>query len=122
MVDVGFVLVVDDNCGTEDVQIDITVTSDEPTSFQLDVKGDDDLAPDATVEFGPGNVPVVLLRAERQQTSSADGRVYLIHSTATDACGNQSYADCYVVVPKVQTANKSDVVNSGQNFDATERN
>ena len=121
-VDVGFVLDVNDDCGAEDVKIDITVTSDEPTSFQLDVKGEDDLAPDARVEFGPGNVPIVFLRAERQQTTSADGRVYVIRSTATDACGNQSHADCYVVVPKVQTANRSDVVNSGQNFDATKRN
>ena len=89
-VDVGFVLDVNDDCGAEDVKIDITVTSDEPTSFQLDVKGQDDLAPDARVEFGPGNIPIVFLRAERQQTTSADGRVYVIRSTATDACGNQS--------------------------------
>ena len=121
-VDVGFVLNVADDCGAADVKIDIAVTSDEPTSFQLDVKGEDDLAPDARIEFGPGNVPVVFLRAERQQTTSADGRVYLIRSTATDACGNQSHTDCYVSVPKVQTNNRSDVVNSGQVFDATTRN
>jgi hypothetical protein len=121
-VDVGFVLNVDDDCGAADVKIDVAVTSDEPTSFQLDVKGEEDLAPDARIEFGPGDVPIVFLRAERQQTTSADGRVYLIRSTATDACGNQSHTDCYVVVPKVQTNNRSDVVNSGQIFDATARN
>jgi hypothetical protein len=121
-VDVGFALTVADDCGTADVAIEVAVTSDEPTSFQLDVKGADDSAPDARVEFGAGNVPRVLLRAERQQTESGDGRVYRIRSTATDGCGNRSIADCYVIVPKVKTANRADIVNSGQAFDATARN
>ena len=121
-VDVGFALTVTDDCGTEDVAVEVTVTSDEPTSFQLDVKGADDSAPDARVELGTGGAPRVLLRAERQQTESGDGRVYRIRSTATDGCGNRSVADCYVIVPKVKTANRADIVNSGQAFDATARN
>jgi hypothetical protein len=122
MVDVGFTYQVSDDCGIDDVVVDIVVTSDEPTSFQLSVKGDDDLAPDAAIRRDPTGRPAgLLLRDERKQTQSADGRVYRIRTIATDGCGNRSQADCFVSVPKV-SGNKSVVSNSGQAFDATQRN
>ena len=113
-------MTVSDDCGSEDVAIDVAITSDEPTSLDLAVQGDSDPSPDARiVGDGLGGILRIELRAERQQTQSADGRVYRIRVTATDGCGNSDYADCFVSVPKSLSNNRSELVNSGQNFDAT---
>lgn len=123
MRDVGFSMTVNDDCGTRDVAVDVAITSDEPTSLDLAVQGDSDLSPDARiVGDGLGGILRIELRAERQQTQSADGRVYRIRVTATDGCGNSDYADCFVSVPKSLSNNRSELVNSGQNFDATVAN
>ena len=59
-----------------------------------------DPAPDAVVERNAsGAITRILLRVQRSQTSP-DGRVYRIRLTATDSCGLQSYADCFVTVPR----------------------
>jgi len=123
MRDVGFAMTVSDNCGAQDVTVDVKVTSDEPTSLDLSVQGANDPVPDATiVGNGLGGISAILIRAERQQTQSADGRVYRIRVTGTDGCGNSSFADCYVSVPKSLSNNRSELVNSGQMFDATVAN
>ncbi|HET9299760.1 MAG TPA: hypothetical protein VFO11_07420, partial [Candidatus Polarisedimenticolaceae bacterium] len=52
MVNVGFQYQLQDNCGATDVKLDVAVTSDEPTSFNLPVGGAGDPAPDAVVQYG----------------------------------------------------------------------
>jgi len=123
MRNVGFAMTVADDCGAQDVTVDLVITADEPTSLDLSVQGASVPAPDASIVYdGAGNVSSILLRAERQQTQSADGRVYRIRVTATDGCGNSSFADCFVSVPKSLSNNRSELVNSGQQFDATVAN
>jgi hypothetical protein len=120
LVNVGFQYQLQDNCGAPDVKLEVAVTSDEPTSFNLPVGGGGDPSPDAVVQYGADGRPTaILLRAERQQTSSADGRAYRIRLTATDACGNRSQSDCWVTVPKVMDGTGSQLTNTGQRFDAT---
>ena len=48
-----------------------------------------------------------------------DGRVYVIHVFATDPCGNVGLAECAV---KVNRADGSGAVDSGQFYDATQMN
>lgn len=123
MRDVGFSVTVSDDCGMQDVTVDAAITSDEPTSLDLSVQGASDPVPDALiVRNGLGGIESIRLRAERQQTQSADGRVYRIRVTATDGCGNRSFDDCFVSVPKSLSNNRSELVNSGQYFDATVAN
>jgi hypothetical protein len=120
LVNVGFQYDLADNCGNQDVKLEVAVTSDEPTSFNLPVGGAGDPSPDAVVQYAADGRPsAILLRAERQQTVSADGRVYRIRLAGTDACGNRSVADCWVNVPKVLDGTSSQLTNSGQRFDAT---
>lgn len=120
LVNVGFQYQLQDNCGAPDVKLEVAVTSDEPTSFNLPVKGADDPSPDAVVQYGADGRPsAILLRAERRQTTSSDGRAYRIRMTATDACGNRSQGDCWVTVPKVMDGTGSQLTNTGQRFDAT---
>jgi hypothetical protein len=65
-----------------------TVTQDEPTSGL----GGGDTSPDAAVS---GNQ--ILLRAERDK--SIDGRVYVVHFTATDGQGGSCNGTVKVIVP-----------------------
>jgi len=125
LVDVGLNLVVSDDCDGTATHYDVTVTSDEPTMYNLRVSGDQDPAPDAFIERLPnGTVQRVLLRAQRRQDSSDDGRVYRIRVVATDSCGLSSHSDCFVTVPKnyKPPTDAGMIVNSGQLFDATEIN
>ena len=125
LVDVGVNIAVSDNCDGTATPYDVFVTSDEPTMYNLRVMGDEDLAPDAFIERDQnGGVQRILLRAQRRQDSSDDGRVYRIRVIATDSCGLASQADCYVTVPKnyKPPTDAGMIVNSGQLFDATEVN
>jgi hypothetical protein len=124
MVDIGYVLEVEDNCD-ESPDIDLKVTSDEATglAWETTLNGGvhPDPYPDAIVErFEDGGIGRIQLRAERRQTNTSnfDGRVYRIRVVATDACGLMSAVECFVTVPPHQPGPGS-AVNSGQHFDAT---
>jgi len=125
MRDVGFTYTVNDNCNGTSMDVRFEVTSDEATSFGLKVKdtlGEVDPAPDAQlVRDAAGGVGQLLLRAQRRPDSSADGRVYRVRVIATDSCGLESFADCFVTVPHNMSTGPDlgFVYNSGQNFDAT---
>ena len=81
-VDVGFMATATDNCDAGVSQtLTTAVWSDEPGN----AKGDGNATPDATELQG-----ALWLRAERQ--GMEDGRVYLLSSDATDACGNRAFA------------------------------
>ncbi|MDL1979767.1 MAG: hypothetical protein LWX52_17085, partial [Deltaproteobacteria bacterium] len=111
MVDIGFSLEVIDNCD-QDPQVTIEVTSDEPTATAPGAGGSQ-YAPDAEITDDTS----ILLRAER--SGEGDGRVYRIAVTATDASGNTS-SDTVSV--KVNHDKKTEAIDSGQNYDATEIN
>lgn len=83
------------------------VTSDEPTSGL----GDGDSSPDAVLQGSS-----VLLRAERWD--QRDGRVYMVHFTATDTNGESCFSSVQVTVPKTMKKGSS-AVDSGQGYDAT---
>ena len=125
MRDVGFSYTVNDNCNGTSMDVRFEVTSDEATSFGLKVKdtnGEVDPAPDAQLaRDANGNVIQLMLRAQRRPDSSADGRVYRVRVIATDSCGLESFADCFVTVPHNMSTgpNLGFVYNSGQEFDAT---
>jgi hypothetical protein len=81
-VDVGFTATATDNCDAGVAQTLTTeVWSDEPG----DATGDGNATPDATELQG-----ALWLRAERR--GMEDGRVYLLSTDATDACGNRAFA------------------------------
>lgn len=109
--DIGFSYQASDDCDT-DVDVSITVTSDEHPSLE-EGSGGPEHCPDAAVDPRTGRV---LLRAERAGTG--DGRVYVVKVRATDACGNASTCEAVVTVPKSQGRNGA-AVDSGQAFDAT---
>jgi len=120
--DVGFAMSMSDDCDThDDIEIDVTVTSDEPTALARRTLGGDDPYPDAQLVTGAdGNVAAILLRAERTDQGPADGRVYRIRVVATDSCGLVGRADCWVDVPR--EINKGQGINSGQNYRADRQN
>lgn len=108
-VDVGFSFTTGDVCDP-DLDIAITVTSDEPAIAHGD--GGPIHCPDAIV----GADGSVQLRVER--SGLLDGRVYRITVTATDACGNSTPCSATVSVPK-SLGPDGTAVDSGQAFDAT---
>jgi hypothetical protein len=119
LVDVGFTYQATDNCEPNGPGLAVEVSSDEPTLYAYTVAAGVDPAPDAVVErSASGGITRILLRAQRSQTSPADGRVYRIRLTATDSCGLQSSAECYVTVPRTNPGPGS-AVSSGLDFDAT---
>jgi hypothetical protein len=125
MADIGFSYVLSDNCDGSHPDLKVEITSDEPTSYNLQVHGEDDATPDAVIErTADGAIAGILLRAQRRQTVADDGRVYRIRLTATDSCGLSSRTDCYVTVPKTYSPGQDEgqVVNSGQYYDVTEIN
>jgi hypothetical protein len=122
LVDVGFTYQATDNCEPNGPELDVEVTSDEPTLYAYTLAAGADAAPDAVVErSASGAVTRILLRAQRSQSTVADGRVYRIRLTATDSCGLQSHADCFVTVPRTNPGPGS-AVNTGLSFDATATN
>jgi len=84
-----------------------SVTQDEPTSGVTD----GDTAPDAIMQ-----ADVVLIRAER--SSTGDGRVYQINSTADDGLGGTCSGSVAVSVPKSAKPGQG-AVDSGQLYDST---
>ena len=122
MRDVGFVMTVTDDCDPYgDIQIDVVVTSDEPTALARRTLGGPDPFPDAELINGAdGNVGTILLRAERSDYGPADGRLYRIRVVATDGCGLASQTDCWVDVPR--ELNKGQGVNTGQKYRADRQN
>ena len=119
MIDVGFTYQATDNCEPNGPKLDVEVKSDEPTLYAYTLAAGGDPAPDAVVERNAsGGITRILLRAQRSQTTPADGRVYKIRLTATDSCGLQGSAECYVTVPRTNPGPGS-AVNSGLEFDAT---
>ncbi|HEX5042347.1 MAG TPA: hypothetical protein VFV75_05550 [Candidatus Polarisedimenticolaceae bacterium] len=122
LVDVGFTYQATDNCEPNGPKLDVEVKSDEPTLYAYTLAAGADPAPDAIVQrSASGAITRIQLRAQRSQTSPADGRVYRIRLTATDSCGLSSFADCYVTVPRTNPGPGS-AVNSGLEFDATATN
>lgn len=122
MQDVGFAMIVTDDCDAYgDIEIDVTVTSDEPTALARRTLGGPDPFPDAQLISGAdGNVATILLRAERSDYGPADGRLYRIRVVATDGCGLASQTDCWVDVPR--ELNKGQGVNTGQKYRADRQN
>ncbi|HET9299027.1 MAG TPA: hypothetical protein VFO11_03720, partial [Candidatus Polarisedimenticolaceae bacterium] len=122
LVNVGFTYQATDNCEPNGPKIDVEVKSDEPTLYAYTLAAGSDPAPDAVVlRSASGAITGIQLRAQRSQSSPADGRVYRIRLTATDSCGLQSFADCFVTVPRTNPGPGS-AVNSGLDFDATATN
>jgi subtilisin family serine protease len=109
-VDVGFAYTATDACDPNPPAIAIAVTSDEDPEYELGAAGPKH-CPDALVQGSS-----VLLRSERAGTG--DGRVYGVHVTATDACGNAAAAASAVTVAKAQGGPNSTPVDSGQTYDA----
>jgi hypothetical protein len=122
MVDVGFQYVASDNCESDGPQIEVQVTSDEPTALAFTAIDGDDQYPDAAIDrAADGSIERVWIRAQHSTEGKADGRVYRIRLIATDSCGLQSSSDCYVTVPRTKPGPGS-AINSGQGFDATQFN
>lgn len=111
MVDIGFGYDASDVC-EEDLNISITVTSDEPTATAPGAGGPNH-APDA--QFTDDGR--ILIRAER--SGLGDGRVYEIKVTATDSSNNSSSSSVFV---RVNHDKKAEAVDSGQIYDATQIN
>jgi hypothetical protein len=98
LVNVGLSLAVSDNCTSPaQIAVDVKVTSDEAP----DGRGDGNFSPDAVVT-GTGANRIIELRSER--VGGGDGRVYLIHITATDQSNNSSEKVLRVDVPANQSA------------------
>jgi len=98
------------------VTITITaITSDEPTASDLG-SGGEKHAPDAS---GIGT-DTASVRAERSGTS--DGRVYMIHFTASDGRGGECEGSVMVKVPHDQSSEDCTTIDSGQDYDATQIN
>jgi len=98
------------------VTITITaITSDEPTASDKG-SGGAKHAPDA---YGIGT-DTASVRAER--SGNGDGRVYVIHFTASDGRGGECIGSIIVKVPHDQSVEDCPVIDSGQNYDATQIN
>lgn len=98
------------------VTITITaITSDEPTASDKG-SGGAKHAPDA---YGIGT-DTASVRAER--SGNGDGRVYVIHFTASDGRGGECEGSVIVKVPHDQSVEDCPAIDSGQNYDATEIN
>jgi hypothetical protein len=93
LVNVGFSATASDVCDPAPA-LSVKVYSDEEDEEET---GDGNHSPDAKFSSG-----ALRLRAERK--GDADGRVYLIVVTATDASGNTAHHCCTVVVPHSQSA------------------
>lgn len=109
-VDVGFAFTAVDACDPNSPAAALAVSSDEDPAFELG-SGGPNHCPDAMITGS-----AVLLRSERAGTG--DGRVYDVHVTATDACGNSAASASAVSVPKAQGGPNSSPVDSGQDFNA----
>ena len=121
MIDVGFAMSATDDCdASSDLEVDVQVTSDEPTALARRTLGADPHPDAELLRNTAGNVTGIRLRAERTDYGPADGRVYRIRVTATDSCGLSSQTDCWVDVPR--QLNSGQAVNSGQSYDATRTN
>lgn len=105
----------------ETVGLSATATdecSTPPTSFQIEVYGDeDDQTPtDAKgTVFSPdaSNLAVGSLRLRAERVDSGDGRVYLVVVSGADGAGNTGYGCATVVVPHNSSAAAGQLV-SGQ--------
>lgn len=98
------------------VTITITsITSDEPTASDKG-SGGAKHAPDAS---GIGS-DTATIRAER--SGNGDGRVYVINFTASDVKGRESTGSVVVKVPHDQSSKECLAIDSGQNYDATQKN
>lgn len=111
MIDVGFSYELSDNCDAL-TAVSLEITSDEATSTAPAAGGVSN-SPDA--EITSGNQ--VLLRAER--SGDGDGRVYVITLTPTDTSGNSLSSSIGV---RVNYDKKTEAVDSGQAYDATQIN
>ncbi|MGK2924826.1 MAG: choice-of-anchor Q domain-containing protein [Lysobacterales bacterium] len=91
LVNVGLGATATDECSTA------------PTSFQVEVYGDeDDETPtDGTTVFSPdaSDLAVGALRLRAERDDSADGRVYLVVVSGADGAGNTGHGCATVVVP-----------------------
>lgn len=98
------------------VTITITgITSDEATATDKG-SGGAKHAPDAS---GVGT-DTASVRAER--SGRADGRVYMIHFTASDGRGGECEGSVMVKVPHDQSSEDCPAIDSGQIYDATQTN
>jgi large repetitive protein len=91
------------------------ITSDEATASEKGAGGKKH-APDAS---GIGT-DTASVRAER--SGKADGRVYVIHFTASDGRGGECEGSVKVNVPHDQSSRDCPAIDSGQNYDATSTN
>lgn len=98
------------------VTIAITsITSDEPTASDKG-SGGAKHSPDAS---GVGT-DTASIRAER--SGKSDGRVYVINFTADDGKGGESNGSVTVKVSHDQSSKECPATDSGQNYDATQKN
>jgi hypothetical protein len=97
LIDVGFTRTATDNCDADVAQTLMTeVWADEMETAET---GDGNFAPDA-------KDPNETLRLRSERIGSEDGRIYLMTSSAADACGNSSYA-CTTVGVAASSSNKA---------------
>lgn len=110
-VDVSIIGVTDPDGDPVTITIN-AITSDEPTASDKG-SGGEKHAPDAS---GIGT-DTASVRAERSGT--ADGRVYVIHFTASDGQGGECEGSVTVNVPHDQSYEGCPATDSGQDYDAT---
>lgn len=102
LVNVGLTATATDNCdGALPVTVKVFGDEDDETPT-----GDGNFSPDAK-DLATGT-----LRLRRERKGDADGRVYLIVSSATDAVGNVGSTCCTVVVPHSKSKRDIDSVNA----------
>jgi hypothetical protein len=94
LVNVGLTVAATDNCPGQ-VSIGVQVFSDEGDTAPT---GEGNFSPDAK-DIAPGT-----LRLRQERNGAADGRVYLVVTSATDTSGNVGFDCCTVVVPHDQSA------------------
>lgn len=109
--DVGFKAGAHDLCDGKPGVLDFHVTSDEQPATEPG-SGGPGFCPDAIIGAGGS----ILLRAER--SGSGNGRVYRIHGSAADSCGNVAVCAVPVNVPHDQGPGGGPV-DSGQLFNAS---
>ena len=113
-VNVGIMGVTDPDGDPVTITID-AISSDEPTASDKG-SGGAKHAPDAS---GVGT-DTASVRAER--SGRADGRVYMIHFTASDGRGGECEGSVMVKVPHDQSSEDCPAIDSGQIYDATQTN